>query len=281
MKLSAWIDGKFTEDPRISAMDHGLLYGDGVYEAIRRYGDDFFRLGEHLDRLYESAKTIRLKAPVARTVLEHVIEETAARGGSGDAYVRVVLTRGVGKMGVDTRNCGSPTLVVIAVPRPLATEARNLHARIVSVRRTPRWSLDPAAKTLNYLNEVLAKAEAIQCGCDEAIMLNGEGFVAEAPTENVFMVKSGALFTPPLSAGILGGITRKAVLEIARAMDVTTVCADLTPHDLYNADEVFVTGTGAGITQVTSVDGIHIRGRALTKRVQRGYECLTRKLPSS
>jgi branched-chain amino acid aminotransferase len=260
--LVIYVNGKFQSaiEPAVSAFDHGLLYGDGVYEAIRKYGSNIFRLDDHLDRLYESARTLRINIPMKKSRFAQIIRETVDRNKLVDSYIRVVVTRGYGKMGVDPRNCIAPTILVMAEPRdPLFSQSpKGIKAKIVSIRRIPRWSLDPKAKTLNYLNQVLAKFEAIESGFEEAIMLNEEGFVSEASTENLFIVRKDKLQTPSLSCGILEGITRRVVIEIATQLKIEVDETNLTPHDLYNADEVFVTGTAAELVPVVDVDGVQI-----------------------
>lgn len=260
--LVIYVNGKFqsASEPAVSAFDHGLLYGDGVYEAIRKYGSNIFRLDDHLDRLYESARTLRINIPMKKSSFAEIIRETVDRNKLADSYIRVVVTRGYGKMGVDPRNCIAPTVLVMAEPRdPLFSQSpKGIKAKIVSIRRIPRWSLDPRAKTLNYLNQVLAKCEAIESGFEEAIMLNEEGFVSEASTENLFIVRKDKLQTPSLSCGILEGITRRVVIEIAAQLKIKVDETNLTPHDLYNAEEVFVTGTAAELVPVVDVDGVQI-----------------------
>jgi branched-chain amino acid aminotransferase len=261
-KLEIYANGKFVKanEPAVSAFDHGLLYGDGVYEAIRKYGKSIFMLDAHLDRLYESAKTIRINIPVTKSEMAEAVRETVARNGLGDAYIRIVVTRGAGKMGVDPRNCAEPTILIMAEPREpvFSGNPKGVRAKIVTIRRIPRWSLDPKVKSLNYLNHVMAKIDAIESGFDEALMLNEAGYLAEASTENVFVVKRSEILTPDLSCGLLDGITRRVVIDIARRLKIPVQETFLTPHDLYNADEVFVTGTAAELVPVISVDGVTV-----------------------
>jgi len=254
-----FLNGSFVkaEDARISVLDHGLLYGDGVYEAIRVYDGLVFKLKEHVDRLYESAKSVKIEIGVTREQMIETVIETVRKNQLRNAYVRIVVTRGVGPMGVDPRNCKAPTVVVIVEPRDSIWKERprGIRAMISSLRRTPPWSLDPRIKTLNYLNNILAKIEAIESGVDEAIMLNSEGYVAEGSTENIFIAKDDAVVTPPEYSGILRGITRNVVVDIAKDLGFEVAERNITMHELFNADEVFVTGTAAEIVPVTMICG--------------------------
>lgn len=241
----------------ISVFDHGLLYGDGVYETIRTYQGIIFKLREHVDRLYESAKSIKIQLPMSRDEMIEAVVETVRKNGFKDAYIRIVVTRGLGPMGVDPRNCPSPTILIIAEPRdPIwGKDIKGISAIISSVRRNPQWALDPRIKTLNYLNNILAKIEAIEGGVEEAIMLNAEGYLAEGSTENLFIIKENKLITPPVNAGILKGITRDVAIRIAGEIGLTVEERNITIHEIYNADEVFVTGTAAEIVPVLKVSG--------------------------
>ena len=257
--LCAYVNGQYVrkEEASISIYDHGFLYGDGVYEAIRSYDCVVFMLREHLDRLYESAKSIKLNIPFEKEELSKVIVEVLKRNQLKNGYVRVVLSRGEGKMGVDPRNCPKATVVVMAEQRePLfGAKVKGISAVISSLRRTPSWSLDPRIKTLNYLNNIMAKVEAIESGVEEAIMLNEQGYVAETSTENIFVVKNGAIATPHPSLGVLKGITRDVVIRIAKEFGYVLEERSITVHELYNADEVFVTGTAAEIVPILKISG--------------------------
>ena len=245
------------EEAYISVYDHGLFYGDGVYEAIRAYDGIVFKLDEHLVRLYESAKSLRIDIGMTLEEMKGVVLETLRRNKLREAYIRIVITRGAGPMGVDPRNCDKPTIIVIAEERKptFGSGDKGIEAIISSVRRIPRDSIDPQIKTLNYINQILAKIEAIDAGVEEAIMLNGEGFVAEASTENVFIVKRGKVITPHPSAGILNGITRQTIIDACEELGIEVVERNLTTHELYNADEVFVTGTGAELIHLGKISG--------------------------
>ena len=272
-----YVNGEYypKSQARISVYDHGLLYGDGIYEAIREYDGVIFKLREHIDRLFESAKSIKLDLGITKEEMEKLVIETVKKNGYRDAYIRIVVTRGVGRMGVDPRNCEKPTIIIIAEPRKPFLKKEGVEAIIASVRRVPNWALDPKIKTLNYLNNVLAKIEAINAGVDEAIMLNEHGYVTEASTENIFIVKNKKLITPPLEAGILRGITRETVMELAKELGYECEERNLTSHDLYNADEVFVTGTAAEIVPITKIDGRVIgdgKPGPITKELMRKFE---------
>ncbi|MBS7657772.1 MAG: branched-chain-amino-acid transaminase [Candidatus Bathyarchaeia archaeon] len=253
-----YINGEFypKEEAKISVFDHGLLYGDGVFEAIRAYDGIVFKLKEHIDRLFESAKSIKIDIGISKEKMQEIVLETLKKNNLKEAYIRIVVTRGKGPMGVDPRNCEKPTIIIIAEPRePLFGKEKPVKAIISSLRRVPRWALDPRVKSLNYLNNILAKIEAIAAGVEEAIMLNQEGYVAEGSTENIFIVKGNEVATPPPSAGILKGITRDVVIEIAKELGYEVKERDITIHELYTADEVFVCGTGAEVVPIVEISG--------------------------
>jgi branched-chain amino acid aminotransferase len=257
--LYAYVDGKYVpkEQASVSIYDHGFLYGDGVYEAIRAYDGIIFKLREHIDRLFESAKSIKIEMPFSKDDLRGLVVEVLRKNQLRNSYIRIVVSRGRGRMGVDPRNCPKPTIVIMAEPRePLFGEnVRGISAIVSSLRRTPSWSLDPRIKTLNYLNNIMAKIEAIESGVEEAIMLNEQGYVAETSTENIFIVKNGIVSTPHPSQGVLRGITRDTVLGIARELGYTLEERAITVHELYNADEVFVTGTAAEVVPIVKITG--------------------------
>jgi branched-chain amino acid aminotransferase len=246
------------EEAKVSVFDHGFLYGDGVFEGIRVYGGKIFRLEEHVARLYESARTLELHVPMEQPEMIEAIARTVAANGQDDAYVRVVVSRGPGDLGIDPAKCPRATVVIVVdaiamYPR----EAYDFGIDLVtaSVRRVPKESLDPRVKSLNYLNNILAKLEAKNAGCLEAIMLNHHGSVAECTGDNLFIVKHGRLETPAVTQGALAGITRGVVLEIAATLGIEARETELALHDVYNADECFLTGTAAEIVPVVSVDG--------------------------
>jgi len=261
--MLVYIDGKLLpkEDAKISVFDHGYLYGDGVFEGIRVYQGNIFRLREHLDRLYESAQTIALQIPLTREQLEAATVETVAANGLRDCYIRLVVSRGYGDLGIDPGKCPKPTVVIIVATIALYPEesyTAGIKLITSSVRRIPTQCLDPRIKSLNYLNNILAKLEAKQAGVPEAVMLNYVGRVAECTADNIFIVKRGGLFTPHLMQGALGGVTRATVLDLARAAGIPAEENVMGLHDLYNADECFLTGTGAEIVPVVQIDGRRI-----------------------
>jgi len=257
--LYAYVDGKYVpkEEASISIYDHGFLYGDGVYEAIRAYDGSVFKLREHIDRLYESAHSIKIDIPLSKEEMSRLVVEVLRKNQLMNSYIRIVISRGRGRMGVDPRNCTKPTIVIMVEPRePLFGEnVKGISAIMCSLRRTPSWSLDPRIKTLNYLNNIMAKIEAIEAGVEEAIMLNEEGYVAETSTENIFVVKNGTVSTPHPSQGVLRGITRDAVIAVTKSLGYSVEERALTVHELYNADEVFVTGTAAELVPIVNISG--------------------------
>lgn len=260
MELEVYIDGKWypKSEARISVFDHGLLYGDGVFEGIRSYGCLVFKLKEHLDRLYESAHTLMLKIPMTPKEMTSVIVETLKRNQLRDAYIRVVVTRGTGDLGLDPQKCKRPTVIVITdkivlYPDRLYQEGLEI-ITVPTVRNLPE-AVNPALKSLNYLNNILAKIEATNSGYREALLLNHQGYVAECTGDNIFLIKNNTLLTPPTYVGVLRGITRGAILEIARQEKVVSEEKILTRHDLFNADEVFLTGTAAEVIPVVKIDG--------------------------
>ena len=245
-------------DAKVSVFDHGLLYGDGVFEGIRLYDGCVFRLEAHLKRLERSAKAIMLDLPWSREELSEAVCETCRANGLRDGYVRMVVTRGAGTLGLNPKLCKDPNLIIIAdkiqlYPKQYYKE--GLKITTVSTRRISPAALPPKIKSLNYLNNVLAKLEAIQGGFMEAVMLNDQGFVAECTGENIFTVKKGIIFTPDTSAGALDGITRQVTIEIAESLKVPLRETNLTTYDLWTAEECFLTGTAAEIVPVTEVDG--------------------------
>jgi branched-chain amino acid aminotransferase len=282
MSVLVYVDGKMVpkEEAVVSVFDHGFLYGDGVFEGIRVYEGNVFRLREHIDRLYESANTIALEIPMTRDQMIATTLETVAVNGRKDAYIRLVVSRGAGDLGIDPAKCRRPTVVIIAdtislYPQELYDNGATLVT--ASVRRIPMESLDPRIKSLNYLNNILAKIEAKRAGALEAIMLNHHGLVAECTADNLFMVKQGTLKTPDLMQGALGGITRAAVLDLARKAKIPSAETVLALHDLYNADECFLTGTGAEIVPVIMIDGRRIgdgKPGSITKKLLADFRVL-------
>ena len=259
MPPQVFINGELVDksDAKLSVYDHGLLYGDGVFEGIRVYGGSVFLLGEHIDRLYECARAIRLEIPMTKPDLTAAVEQTVAANGIDDGYVRLVVTRGAGYLGLDIRKTSDPQIIIIADTITLYPEEYyrdGLSIITASTIRNHPGALSPRIKSLNYLNNILAKIEATDAGCQEALMLNHQGQVAECTGDNIFIVRRGVLKTPPTEAGILEGITRNAVIDLARDAELTVQEVPLLRHDIYAADECFLTGTAAEVIPVVSLD---------------------------
>ena len=260
MGLKIYINGQILpqEESKISVFDHGLLYGDGVFEGIRAYNGKIFTLDQHLDRLYDSATAIALKIPIAKAEMADAIKKTMEANNQTDSYIRLVVTRGVGKLGLDPNKCATPQIIIITDTielYPKALYEKGLDIVTVSTIRNHFSALDPKIKSLNYLNNILAKIESIQAGAGEALMLNKDGYVAECAGDNIFIFKDNTLLTPPASAGILIGITRNVVMELATKMGIQVKEELMTRYDLYIADECFLTGTAAEIIPVVKIDG--------------------------
>jgi branched-chain amino acid aminotransferase len=270
------------EDAKISVYDHGFLYGDGVFEGIRSYGGKVFKLTEHINRLYESAKAIWLEVPIAPDQMAKAIVDTLAVNGIKDGYIRVIVTRGAGTLGLDPNRCSNPEVVVIAdsiALYPKEYYEKGLEIATVSVMRNHPAALSPRIKSLNYLNNIMAKIEGIQAGCIEALMLNHKGEVAECTGDNIFLVRRGELLTPPNDAGILEGITRGAVMDLAREAGIPVREPPLTKHDVYIADECFLTGSAAEVVPVIKVDCRTIgtgKPGPMTKDLMERFHKLTR-----
>jgi branched-chain amino acid aminotransferase len=259
MALKIYINGQLydKDDAKISVYDHGLLYGDGVFEGIRSYSGKVFRLKEHLDRLWNSAKAIWLEIPMTKDEMAQAIRDTLAVNGIKDGYIRAVVTRGVGTLGLDPNRCSDPQVIIITDSIALYPEdyyLKGLEIITVSTARNHPAALNPRVKSLNYLNNILAKIEGHQAGCIEALMLNHKGEVAECTGDNIFVVRNGKILTPPTDAGILEGVTRDAVIGLARQAGIEVTEASLTKHDVYIADECFLTGTAAEVVPVVKVD---------------------------
>ena len=282
--MKVYIDGTFYDerDAKISVFDHGLLYGDGIFEGIRAYHGRVFRLKEHIDRLFCSAKAILLTMPLSHAEIMEAVVETCRKNKLRDGYIRLVVTRGAGTLGLNPNRCKNPSVIVIAGRIQLYPEElyeRGMEIVTVPTVRNLHSALNPAIKSLNYLNNILAKIEANNSGCEEAVMLNAEGFVSECSGDNIFIVKDGRLFTPPLSAGALYGITRQVVIELATQSGNSVLEPNLTRYDLFNADECFLTGTGAEIVPVVKIDGRAIGGGTpgpLTQKLSSQYHALTK-----
>jgi branched-chain amino acid aminotransferase len=259
MSLKVYIGGKFFDkaDAKISVYDHGLLYGDGVFEGIRSYSGHVFRLADHIDRLYDSAKAIHLVIPISKAEMTKAVIDTLNINDIKDGYVRLIITRGAGSLGLDPRKTTDPQIIVIADSISLYPAELYEHGLKIITAGTMRnhpAALNPRVKSLNYLNSILAKIEGTNAGCLEALMLNHKGEVAECTGDNIFIVKKGELHTPSIDAGILEGITRDAVMGLARGVGIKVVERAMDRHDVYTADECFLTGTAAEVIPVVEVD---------------------------
>jgi branched-chain amino acid aminotransferase len=270
-------------DAKISVYDHGLLYGDGVFEGIRIYDGKIFRLKEHVDRLFESARAIKLEIPLSPPQMMEAIQSTVTANAKKNGYIRPIVTRGAGTLGLDPRKTTDPQVIVIVddislYPPELYENGLEL-ATVSTIRNHPN-AVNPRIKSLNYLNNILAKIESIQAGCLEALMLNHKGEVAECSGDNIFLVKHGVLRTPPTDSGILEGITRKAVIEVARKAGIQVQEVSITRHDVYIADECFLTGTAAEVIPVVKCDGRTIgngKPGPVTRQIREGFVQLTRQ----
>ncbi len=259
MSLKIYINGQLhdKEDAKISVYDHGLLYGDGVFEGLRSYGGRVFRLDEHIDRLYDSAKAIWLEIPIGKRAMAEAVKQTLATNGLTDAYIRLVVTRGAGSLGLDPNRTSDPQVIIIADKiqlYPPELYEKGLEIITASTQRNHPAALNARIKSLNYLNNILAKIEGLQAGCIEALMLNHKGEVAECTGDNIFLVHDGVISTPPTDAGILAGVTRAAVIELAERAGIRVRQVPMTRHDVYVADECFLTGTAAEVIPVVKVD---------------------------
>jgi branched-chain amino acid aminotransferase len=277
--VKIFLDGKYLpeDEAKISVFDHGLLYGDGVFEGIRVYGGKIFRLEQHLDRLNASAKAIMLQVPMTKPVLTEACCETCRQNKIKDGYIRLVVTRGVGYLGLNPFKCKSPTVIIIAATIELYPEEvyrKGVNLITAATQRVSPAALSPAVKSLNYLNNIMAKIEAVNAGTVEALMLNAEGFAAECTGDNIFVVRGGKLETPPVSAGALNGITRGVIMELAPVTE-----KNLTRYDIMTADECFLTGTAAEIVPVATLDGRPIgsgKPGGITLKLTEQFRKLTR-----
>lgn len=282
--MKIYIDGKYYDEKnaKISVFDHGLLYGDGIFEGIRAYNSRVFKLKEHIDRLFYSAKAIMLTIPLTHAEMMRAVVDTCRASKIKDGYIRLLVTRGIGTLGLNPNRCKKPSVIVIADKMQLYPESfyrDGMEIITVPTVRNLHSALNPAIKSLNYLNNIMAKIEANNGGCEEAVMLNAEGFVSECTGDNIFIIKNGCLFTPPLSAGALYGITRQVVMELAKKSGLDVSEPNLTRYDLFNADEFFVTGTGAELVPVVKVDGRIIgtgKPGPITKELVSQFRALTK-----
>lgn len=283
--MEIYIDGQYfsREDAKISVFDHGLLYGDGVFEGIRVYDWKVFKLDEHLQRLYESAKAIDLTIPVSVARMREDVLETVRRNRPGDSYVRLVVTRGVGTLGLNPYECSQPQVIIIVdkiALYPKELYEKGLAVITVATQRNLPEAVNPRIKSLNYLNNILAKIEAINAGVEEAVMLNSFGLVSECTGDNIFAICKGFVLTPSISMGVLEGITRNIVIQMARDKGIEVKQVVMTRHDLFIADECFLTGTAAEIVPVVKVDGrvIHDgKPGPITRDFMKTYHQLTQQ----
>lgn len=279
MMLKVYINGEYVDADKasISVYDHGVLYGDGIFEGIRSYDGVIFRLEEHIKRLYDNANALKINIPMSQEEMSNVVVETVKINQLRDSYIRLVVTRGVGDLGLDPSKCLNPTIFCIAdkiAIYPPEMYETGMKVIITNIRRNKGDALDPQIKSLNYLNNILAKIEAGNLGYPEAIFLNSEGYVVECTGDNIFIVRDGVLITPPVEVGALVGITRKTVIEIAEESGIKVVEKLFTPYNLYTADECFLTGTAAEAIPVVEVDGRTIgngKPGPITKKVLAGF----------
>jgi branched-chain amino acid aminotransferase len=285
MSLKIYINGKHfdKEDAKISVYDHGLLYGDGVFEGMRSYGGKVFRMQEHLDRLWDSARAIALEIPMTKDGFAEAVNDTLRINEIKDGYVRAIVTRGVGDLGLGPTNCHDPQVIIITdhiALYPAEFYEKGLEIVTAGTIRNNPAALNPRIKSLNYLNNILAKIEGLNAGCVEALMLNHKGEVAECTGDNIFIVRRGELLTPPTDAGILEGVTRQVVLDLAREMGIAFRETPLTRHDVYVAQECFLTGSAAEVVPVVTVDTRPIgsgKPGEITKKMMEAFRKLTRE----
>ncbi|CAN5370128.1 branched-chain-amino-acid transaminase [soil metagenome] len=278
-----YLDGEYVPkaEAKVSVFDHGLLYGDGVFEGIRFYKRNIFRLDQHLDRLFSSAKYILLKIGMTKEELTAALQETCRRNGLDDGYIRLLVTRGVGTLGLSPYQCEKPSVIIIASTirlYPAELYEKGLSVVTTATRRTAPDCMSPRVKSLNYLNNIMAKLECIHAGADEGIMLDAGGHIVECTADNFFIVKKGQIYTPPTSQGALRGITRDAVIEIARELGYKVNEEKLSLYEAYDADECFLTGTAAEIVPVASIDKRPIgegHARQITQKLLEKFQGIT------
>ena len=283
--MSIWLDGALVprEQATVSVFDHGLLYGDGIFEGIRVYARRIFRLEQHLDRLYDSAKALALEIPLDRAAMTEALRATVKANEKENGYIRLVVTRGVGDLGLDPTKCPKASVIIIVTDiqvYPAELYQRGIKVITSATRQVSHEAIDPRVKSLNYLKNVLAKIDATRAGAQEAILLNAEGFIGECTADNLFVVKSGALITPSAQDGALEGITRGALLELAGEARIPAREQRLTRYDVYTADECFLSGTGAEVMPIAEVDGRKIgtvTPGPLTKRLLDAFHALVRR----
>lgn len=280
-----WINGKFydKQDAKVSVYDHGFLYGDGVFEGIRVYDGNIFRLRQHVDRIFDSARAIHLEVPLSKAAFAEAVRATVRENNKKDGYIRPIISRGAGTLGLDPRKTSDPQVIIIvddiALYPPELYESGLEIVTVATIRNHPA-ALNPRIKSLNYLNNILAKIEGIRAGCQEALMLNHKGEIAECTGDNIFLIKHGILMTPSIDAGILEGITRNAVIELARKAGIEVREQAMTRHDVFTADECFLTGTAAEVIPVVQCDSRSIgtgKPGPFTKKLREAYKRLTRE----
>lgn len=286
--MKVYIDGRFydKDDAKISVFDHGLLYGDGVFEGIRAYSGRIFKLEEHVDRLYASAKAILMNIPMTPSEMAAAVLDTCRENQIRDGYIRLVVTRGPGGLGLSPYSCAKPSIIIIAGKiqlYPAELYEKGMAIITAATTRNMQNAVNPAIKSLNYLNNVMAKIEALHAGYEEALMLNNNGFIAECTGDNVFIITGNQVLTPPVTAGALRGITRNVAMELAAELGLTVIERDLTRYDVYTADECFLTGTGAEVIPVVEVDarkiGTGVPGPHTTAIIQRYKEVVNSSGP--
>lgn len=284
-EISVYVDGKFypKSEAKVSVYDHGLLYGDGIFEGIRAYDGVVFKLKEHIDRLYRSAHTIMLQIPLTKDKMTEAVLETLKKNNLKTAYIRLIVTRGVGDLGLDPRKCPKPSIIIITEPvielHGGEAKRKGVTTMISWVKRDPVDATSHEIKSLNYLNSILAKIEANTTGVDEAICLDKAGFVCEGVAENIFIVRNGEIFTPPVSTGALPGITREVIMKLAERLGYAVTERNITPNELFNADEVFFTGTAAEVTPVREINRRKIgdgNAGSVTKRLMQEFYQMVR-----
>jgi branched-chain amino acid aminotransferase len=283
LSIQVYIDGEYfpKEEAKVSVFDHGLLYGDGIFEGIRAYNGRVFRLDEHLERLYLSARSILIDIPLSLDEMRDAVLETLRKNNMRDAYIRLLVTRGKGDLGLDPRKCPKPSIIIITdiiKLYPQETYENGLKLIIASTRKNSPDAISPRIKSLNYLNNILGKLEAINAGCAEAVMLDRHGYLTECTSENIFLVKKGVMYTPTATVGILEGITREVVMELCGELGIPLEQSFLTAHDMLVADECFVTGTGAELIPVVGLTGRSIgdgKPGPITKKLLTAFRDLT------
>lgn len=285
MGFKIFLNGEFVEkeDAKVSVFDHGVLYGDGAFEGIRSYNRNVFKLKEHINRLYESTAAIRLDIPMSKEEFQDKIIETLKINNLDDAYIRVVVTRGVGDLGLSPKKCPKPTIFIITDKIKLYPEEfyeKGLPIVVAKTRRNHPLTLDPRLKSLNYLNNILAKIDALDAGTEEALMLTLDGYVVECTGDNIFIVKDGKMYTPPSEIGALEGVTQNAVISLAAKRKIETHFKKMLPEEVFEADECFLTGTAAEIIPVVKIDEIEINGGKpgeVTRQLRQDFKEITEK----